>query len=247
MQLVVNDLSAKFPCPDKKMGQDIMENFINTYYLVKNVVDDNGILLDQDYRSFELAKDYRMEHWLNDCQVDIEQKRRFRRILNQSYTIDSEEFEQEYQWKMEAEFSHNELTSRSCQLAYEIGGVLISFLSDSSWKQTVIKGIYSYLDEKRGMVSEDADIPNVSCKENAILFRNEQEKTLSLEKRKSIHSGMDIFMCKEEMFPNLIFCDNALKQLQTEIGGTEARQVYRRLLELQEATKKWERTLTRKS
>lgn len=31
MQLVVNDLSAKFPCPDIKGGRDIMENFIDTY------------------------------------------------------------------------------------------------------------------------------------------------------------------------------------------------------------------------
>lgn len=238
MQLVVNDLSAKFPCPDIKQGQDMMENFIDTYYLIKDVVDDNGIILDKDYRSFELAKGYRMEHWLNDGRIDIEQKRRFRRILNQSHTIDSEEFEQAYQWKMEAEFYHNELTSRSCQLAYEIDGVLISFLSDSYWERAVIKGIYQYLDEVGEMISEDACVPNVSCKENAVLFRSEQEKVFSLRRRETIHSGMDIFMCKDEMFPNLIFCENALKQLQTEIGGTEAGQVYRRLLELQEAATK---------
>lgn len=241
MQLVVNDLSAKFPCPDIKGGRIIMENFIDTYYLVKNVIDDNGILLDKDYHSFELAKNYRIEHWLNDGQIDIELRRRFRRILNQSHTIDSEKFEQEYQWKMEAEFYHNELTSRSCQLAYEIDGVLISFLSDSYWEKAVIKGIYKYLDEEGGLISEDADIPNVSCKENAVLFRSEQEKISSLRTRESIHSGMDILMCKDEMFPNLIFCENALKQLRTEIGGTEAGQVYRKLLELQKAAKEMEK------
>lgn len=234
MQLVVNDLSAKFPCPDIKMGQDIMKNFIDTYYLVKNVIDNDSIVLDKNYRSFELAENYRMEQWLNDDHIDVEQKRRFRRILNQSYTFDSEEFDQVYQWKLDAEFYHDELTSRSCQFAYETDGILISFLSDSYWKRAVIKGIYTYLDKEGEMILEDASIPNVSCEDNAAIFCEEQEQIIALQKKESIHSGMDIFMCREEMFPNLIFCDNALKQLQTEIGGTEAGQVYRRLLELQE-------------
>lgn len=233
MQLVVNDLSAKFPCPNKKRGQDIMKNFIDTYYLVKNVLDSDSIILDKDYRSFELAENYRMEQWLNDDHIDVEQKRRFRRMLNQSFTFDSEEFEQEYQWKLDAEFYHDELTSRSCQFAYETDGILISFLSNPYWEEAVIKGIYTYLDEEGEMISEDASIPNVSCEENAAVFCEEQEKILASQKKESIHSGMDIFMCRDEMFPNLIFCENAIKQLQTEIGGTEAGQVYRRLLELQ--------------
>lgn len=238
MQLVVNDLSAKFPCPNKKRGQDIMKNFIDTYYLVKNVIDSDSIILDKDYHSFELAENYRLEQWLNDDHIDVEQKRRFRRMLNQSFTFDSEEFEQEYQWKLEAEFYHDELTSRSCQFAYETDGILISFLSDSYWKKAVITGIYTYLDEEGEMISEAASIPNVSCEENAAIFCEEQERILASQKKESIHSGMDIFMCRDEMFPNLIFCENAIKQLQTEIGGTEAGQVYRRLLELQETASK---------
>lgn len=237
MQLVVNDLSARFPCQDIKTGRDIMKNFIDTYYLVKDVLDSESILLDKEYRSFELASDYRMEHWLNDNTIDVELKRRFRRILNQSYTFDSEKFEREYQWKMEAEFRHDELISRSCQLAYEIDGVLISFLSNSYWENAVVRGTYTCLDENGEIFSEEAGIPNVSCEENAFVFRGEQKKIRALQQKESIRSGMDIFMCRNEMFPNLIFCDNALKQLQTEIGGTEAGQVYRRLLELQAVAK----------
>lgn len=233
MQLVVNDLSTKFPCCDVREGREIMENFIETYYLVKDVLENDSILLDKDYHSFELAKNYRLEQWLNDNQIDIELRRKFRRIINQSYTFDSEAFEQDYQWKLEAEFRHEELISRSCQLAYEIEGVLISFLSDSYWKEAVVQGIYTYLDEAGEIISEQAEIPNVSYRENAIAFHDEQVKKQSVLAKESIHSGMDIFMCRNHAFPNLVFCDNALKQLQTEIGGAEAGQVYRRLMELQ--------------
>lgn len=237
MQVVVNDLSAKFPCSDVREGQEMMKNFIETYYLVKDVMKNNSILLDKDYRSFELAKDYRMEQWLNDARIDVELRRKFRRIINQSYTFDSKEFEQEYHWKLEAEFRHEELISKSCQLAYEMEGVLISFLSDPYWRRTIVQGIYTYLDESGEMISEQADVPNVSCSENAIAFRDEQGQIRALQEVESIHSGMDIYMCRNEAFPNLIFCENALKQLKTEIGGTEAGQVYRRLKELQLAAK----------
>lgn len=233
MQLVVNDLSARFPCQDIRRGQEMMEKFIETYYLVKNVVDNDSLILDQDYCSFELAPDYRFEQWLNDGKIDIELKRKFRRMLNHSNTFDSEEFEQEHQWRLEAEFYCGELVSRSCQLAYEMQGALISFLSEPYWENEIVQGIYTYLDGLGELISEAALIPNVSQKKNAAAFCKRQEQDRALRQRKNIRSGMDIFICRDEMFPNLVFCNNALRQLQNEIGGTEAWQVFRRLVELQ--------------
>lgn len=235
MQLVVNDLSAKFPCEDVETGHKIMKSFIETYYQVKRVIDNDSVLMDKDYRSFELAKDYRLEHWLSDKRIDVELKRRFRSILNRSYTFDSEEFEREYQWRLEAEFRYGELVSRSCQLVYETEGVLISFLSDPYWENAVVKGIYTYLTKNGEMLEEEAGVPNVSCPQNTAAFCSGQERHHALRRREAIRSGMDIYLCREERFPNLVFCENALKQLQTEIGGAEAGQVYRRLTELQEA------------
>lgn len=233
MQLVVNDLSAKFPCPDREMGRGVMESFINTYFVVKKMIGNDSVLLDKDYRSFELARDYRIEQWQNDPKIDVELKRRFRRLLNQSCTFDSEQFEENFEWKLEAAFYHGELSSRSCQLAYEIEGVLISFLSETFWKSETVKGNYVYLDETGAMISEEADLPNVSCKDNMDSFCRKWAKILTLQKRKAVRSGLDIAVIREEEFPNLIFCENAIRQLSNEIGGTEAGQVFRRLLELQ--------------
>lgn len=233
MQLVVNDLSVKFPCQSEQQAQEIMKEFIEIYSCVKDVLEDDRVFLDKDYRSYELAQNYRFEQWLNDKRIDIELKRKFRTIMNRSYTFDSEVFEKEHHWKMDAEFLHEELVSRSCQLVYEIEGILISFLTNAYWKNASIGGVYTYLDETGEIISESAEIPNVSCKENVMDFRKRQESILALQERKKIHSGMDIFLGKDEMFPNLIFCDNVIKQLKTEIGGAEAGQVYRRLKELQ--------------
>lgn len=238
MQLVVNDLSVKFPCQSEQQAQEIMKEFIETYSCVKDVLEDDRVFLDKDYRTYELAQNYRFEQWLNDKRIDIELKRKFRTIMNRSYTFDSEAFEKEHHWKTDAEFLHEELVSRSCQLVYEIEGNLISFLTNTYWKNASIGGVYTYLDETGEIISESAEIPNVSCKENVMDFRKRQESILALQERKKIHSGMDIFLGKDEMFPNLIFCDNAIKQLKTEIGGAEAGQVYRRLKELQGVAEK---------
>ncbi|MBQ8822659.1 MAG: hypothetical protein IJZ82_08460 [Lachnospiraceae bacterium] len=237
MQLVVNDLSTKFPCKSEHEAQEIMEKFIETYYLVKSVLHDNSIFLDKHYNTFELAPGYRFEQWLNDRRIDIELKRKFRRVLNQSITFDSEAFEKDYQWRTDAEFVYGELVSKSCQLAYEIEGVLISFLMAEHWRNPVVNGIYTYLTADEELVSEKVDIPNVSCAENAKFFITQQEEILALQRKEGIHSGMDIFLCKDEVFPNLVFCDNVIKQLKTEIGSAEAGQVYRRLKEIQMVAK----------
>lgn len=48
-----------------------------------------------------------------------------------------------------------------------------------------------------------------------------------------ILSGRDILQGAEQLFPNLVFCENAVRGCQKNVGVSEAGQVYKRLLELQ--------------
>ena len=95
MQMILNELSARFPVPSVESGKQIMDIFLNTCFRVKTIIHNDSILLDQDYRSFELASGYRIEQWRNDPTVDVESKRRFRVLLNKSVVYNSEEFDQE--------------------------------------------------------------------------------------------------------------------------------------------------------
>lgn len=132
MQMIINDLSAKFPVDTISEGRQIMDSFLNTYSKVKKIIINDSVLMDQNYCSFELAKNYRIEQWRNDPVVDMETKRRFRALLNKSVIYDPSEVELESEFDLEIQ--GKKYISKGCLLAYETEGVTISFLSDDYWE-----------------------------------------------------------------------------------------------------------------
>ena len=235
MQMILNELSARFPVESTEKGRQLMDQFLTTCFEVKDIIHNDSILLDQDYRSFELAPNYRIEQWRNDSAVDVENKRRFRTLLNKSVVYLSEEFEREQEWDFRTEFQHKEYVSKGCLLAYESDGVAVSFLSSEHWKIPEIEGIYTELVEDGELRESQVKIPNVSFDENVRIFRNWYDHKKEEYRYTDIVCGQDILSCAEDMFPNLVFCENAIHGCRRNVGISEAGQVYRRLLELQRA------------
>lgn len=61
MQMILNELSAKFPVKSQEDAKHLMENFLETCFEIKRMIHNDSILLDQDYKSFELAHGYRIQ------------------------------------------------------------------------------------------------------------------------------------------------------------------------------------------
>lgn len=235
MQMILNELSARFPAESTEDGKKIMDSFLDTCFEVKKIIHNDSILMDRDYRSFELAPGYRIEQWRNDPTVDVENKRKFRVLLNKSVIYNSEEFEQEKEWDFRTEFQYKEYTSKGCLLVYEMDGVAVSFLSSMHWKISEIKGKYIELTDDGELEQYRVTIPNVSFEENVSFFKKYYEKKKEELRYTEIISGQDIMRCAEHVFPNLIFCENAIQGCMKNVGISEAGQVYKRLLELQRA------------
>lgn len=233
MQMVINELSARFPGESVAEARDMMEMFVNTYFRMKDMIQNDVILLDQEYVSFLLAPNYRIEQWRNDAEVDIEVKRRFRSLIQHSAVYNSEDFQMEHEEMICSEFRHQERESRGCQLAYELEGVAVSFLSDDFWKSPVIEGIYRNIEDDGEIIEIEAEVRNVSCKENIDIFEQYYRQRSDIYNRKTFKSGNDILENKDALFPNLIFCDTALRQLRYDVGSSEVSQVYKKLMELQ--------------
>ena len=212
-----------------------MDSFLNTYSKVKKIIINDSVLMDQNYCSFELAKNYRIEQWRNDPVVDMETKRRFRALLNKSVIYDPSEVELESEFDLEIQ--EKKYISKGCLLAYETEGVTISFLSDDYWETPEISGYYVTFNEKDDLKEEHVQVPNVSCQKNVEPFE-EKYKEKRKEWRAEIRSAQDVLKCKETRFPNLIFCENAINGCYKNVGVAEAGQVYKRLLELQVAAEK---------
>lgn len=229
----MNDLSARFPVEAIEDGKQIMNSFLDTCFEVKKIIHNDSILLDQDYRSFELAREYRIERWRNDPTVDLENKRRFRALLNKSAIYNSVKFEQEKESDFRTEFLHEEQASKGCLLAYEMDGVTVSFLSSEHWKISEIKGSYLELSDDGELEQHLVKVPNVSFQENIKAFKGFYEQKREEWQYTGIISGQDVLGSVKTMLPNLIFCDNAVQGCKKDVGVSEAGQVYKRLLELQ--------------
>lgn len=235
MQMILNELSAKFPTETIEDGKVIMQSFLDTCFKVKRIIQNDSVLLDKDYKSFELAKGYRIEKWRNDPTVDKEEKRRFGALLNKSVVYNSSDFELETDGEFKAEFGQKEYTSKGCLIAYETQGVMVSFLSDEYWEKPEIQGLYLELSLDGEIEENKVSIPNVSFDPNISNFEKYYEQVKDEWRYTDIISGQDILECAEYAFPNLEFCENAIEGCKKYVGVSEAGQVYKRLLELQRA------------
>ena len=205
MQMILNELSARFPIQSIEKARELMDTFLKTYFTVKKIIRNDSILLDQDYKSFQLASGYRIEQWRNDPNVDIESKRRFRVLLDKSDVYNAEEFEQETGWDFKTEFLHENHTSKGCLLAYETDGVAVSFLSDEHWKTAVIKGNYIELADDGELYESPVEIPNVSFGGNVEIFREAYAKKNAVGQYSDITTGESILKQAGQAFPNLTF------------------------------------------
>lgn len=235
MQMVLNELSSKFPCESIEDGKRLMETFLDTYFQAKTILRDDTILIDQDYQKVELARGYPIAKWRNDETVDREIRRRFYRMMNRSVTFTTEDFKEEASWLISAEFNHQGREAKGCLIAYEREDLAISFLSEPCWKCEEIEGLYSLLDENGEILEEDKTVavPNVSCEENLFSFESRYRATIAQLGKTTLKSGQDILRNCQSLLPNLVLCNNAVRQLENDIGAEAVAQVYKKLLELQ--------------
>ncbi len=241
MQMILNELSAKFPVESVESGKQIMSQFLETCFEIKKVIHNDSILLDQDYRSFELAPGYRIEQWRNDSTVDVENKRMFRALLNKSVIYNSNKFEKE--WNFCTEFEHEKYISQGCLLVYEMDGVAVSFLSNEHWKISEIEGNYTELTDDGELEQIQVRIPNVSFSGNIKVFKDYYANKSEELQYTEIKCGQSILECAANVFPNLVFCENAVQGCKKNVGVSEAGQVYKRLLELQRAAEGMEQKI----
>lgn len=235
MQMVLNELSAIFPCETQEDGKRLMETFLNTYFNAKDILGDDTILIDKDYQNLELSKGYPIAKWRNDVTIDRELRRRFYRMLNHSVTYTKADFGEDALWLMNAEFNYCGMEAKGCLIAYEREDLVISFLSNPCWMCDKIEGTYSLLNENGEFLEEGKPVAvlHVSYNDNLSVFKRNYKEIIAQLGNTALKSGHDILKYHASILPNLVLCKNAEGQLKNYIGVGEVTQVYKKLLELQ--------------
>lgn len=236
LDLVLNELSLHPPAPDTLIARIWVSDFIQTVRAIKAQAGKQAVLRTQyDFYTTLLAPDYPLQRWLNDSQVDREEQRFIKTLVTKA------PFSQDV---LNTEVQAIETNVGSCEFRYQgeqaIGlGVAcildiipVSLTSKPCWD-------CSYLDLDVIRIDEDDEkitIVHASRKQH-LQDHIEWIKTRLLT---GIRDGTTLWNNKDELFPNLQFCDSVGEQLQNlRVGDVMLSPIEKKLFDLQEYAATW--------
>ncbi|OQX25970.1 MAG: hypothetical protein BWK80_12910 [Desulfobacteraceae bacterium IS3] len=169
VEMVFNELSAVVPAPDIRTARQWMSALIETTVeaTVKSYVS-RVFRIEKDFFNILIANDYSLNKWLNDREVDIEQRRRFR-SLTTAYppltNFEDTDIEDQY---ITTDFHYKNKRADGLGIAYLLDALALSFQSDSDWNTSQIR-----LD---GSQIVHHACHSVHVRENADWLRQQREK-----------------------------------------------------------------------
>lgn len=243
--LILNELSLRNPAPNKQIAQQRMSELIKTIKAVKGQGVKVSLRTKEDFHTTTLAPNYPLRHWLNDAdQVE----RLFIKTLATKAPFSTDIVNSEIQ-DIEnnaslSEFRHQGEMAIGLGIAYilntiAINTIAISLLSQECWDCNRVKLEFRYLDEDGEIISEIVEIIHASrsshVQEHASLIQQNQERIYQ-----NVSDGLEVWNRREELFPNLEFCDAVRKQLEEiRAGQLELQPVVSILFELHKCCKSW--------
>lgn len=209
MYVIFNELCQKSGLlqHESKKSMDLFVGFLAEMWrqnIIEGIVTTNEILgFGRDDES------YSFQSWLNDRTVDQEYKRFFLMYMGKYINyIEATDVEGEFCVNIGGE-NH---VGIGCTFAHETQDVLISRATHDIWKEEHINGIYSALDGDGELISIESRLTNINE-----LMTNEIIKEIALARVFSnISSGYDLWERREELYPNLRFCDSVKTQLYAD-------------------------------
>lgn len=227
MFLTVNDLSIHHATDTEHNAKTLIEQFVLFCKSLdaKSVVDET--IFPENLFSMPLNDEYGLTQWLDDASVPIIYKRFFMRFLDKNRRYYNAQ-------NIDGEFAvlldEQEQNSMGCAFAVEHDSVLLSLPTNSVWESKSVAGEYSSLDESGEMHVSSKYIENIwtalSIEEILSAYRRELSDDIS--------SGQDLWDKREQLYPNLVFCQNVKDQLFDDSEKYHINAVMKKLNRFQE-------------
>lgn len=226
MYFAFNELSMQdISNPDIDLGRECFSNYIRFLSKIKKACRFEGIVAHEKPWNYLIAKDYSIYNWMHDQSVDRELKRYANSILNECVVI--EQFEGDVYLKIKPS-----VVSKGGTAVKETPEVvaLYSFLANDLWKSKALEAKYESLNNDGNIGSEDFLLTNYNAESCFDEIVKEDRDVMY----KEIASTSDLWSRRNELFPNLIFCDSVKKQLDDNPGRVHALGIIRSLKKVQE-------------
>lgn len=238
--LILNELSLRNPALNEQVAQQRMSELIKTIQAVKAQGVKVSLRTKENFHTTILAPNYPLRRWLNDAdQVErlfiktLATKARFSTDIANSEIQDIETN------TSLSEFRHQGEMAIGLGIAYVLNTIAISLLSQECWDCNRVKLEFQCLDEDGEIINEIVEIIHASrsshVQEHASLIQQNQERIYQ-----NVSNGVEVWNRREELFPNLKFCDAVRRQLEEiRTGQLELQPVVSILFELHKCSKNW--------
>lgn len=170
----------------------------------KSIIDE--IMFPESLFSIPIYKSYGFAQWLADDNVSINHRQFFRRFLDKHSRYYND---QSVDGEFNVSIDGKEYTAVGCAFALEHSNILLSLPTNTFWKNRTICGEYSSLDEYGEMQTSSRFIDNIWTS----IPQEEIVTTCRKELSADITSGQDLWDNREQLYPNLVFCENIKDQL----------------------------------
>jgi hypothetical protein len=244
IDLVFNELSLQNPASDQQTAREWMSNFIKTVKVVKSQGVKVYLRTQYDFHKTILANEYPLRSWLNDQEVAKEEQIFIKTLATGSpfsTNIVNSEIQDIENNQGLSEFYYQGIVAVGLGVAYlldtlGINTLAISFISDECWNLSKLEINYLEYTENGEEDRKILEIRHASCN----IHVQDHATWIQGQIQASITDGEDIWDRKEELFPNLEFCDNVSKQLKNiQYRQLELAPVYKTLIELQKCCQNW--------
>lgn len=236
MKMVLNELSYKIPFATIFEARLIMHNLMKVYKAGVKLKLDKALIIEDSFNGIYLAPNYPIEHWRNDKEVDTELRRIYKRLN------DFVEFYSDYSKDIldTKEFITACGSGTGLIIANELQYISISFCSDALWDTNIVVGEVHVLDEDTGELLISPGEALHASEDKHLLSNYERIQCRLLEEQPILNDGKELWYRKEELFPNLVFCEHIRKELyQIRKGDKELKQITSKLRVLDEYFSKW--------
>lgn len=236
IDIVLNELSLQTPAPDPMMARQWMSDLIQTIRGIKAQAKQQPILRTQyNFHTAFLSSNYPIQRWLNDSAVDREEQRFIKTLVTKSpfsQDILNTEIQDLENQIGSSEFLYQGQVAIGIGTACILDTIPISLKSKVCWDCSYLEIDIVRMDEK----DEKLTIIHASQKEH---LKDHVEWFKSWQLRQELH-GSTLWERKEELFPNLKFCDSVKYQLRNlHHGDILLNPIIKKLSDLQIYAESW--------
>ncbi|BAZ12926.1 hypothetical protein NIES4071_47600 [Calothrix sp. NIES-4071] len=238
--LILNELSLRNLASNEQTAQQIMSEFIKTIKAIKAQGVKVNLRTKDNLYTIIIAPKYPIRRWLNDTD---EVERVFIKTLATKTPFSSDIANSEIQ-DIEnnaslSEFNYQGELAVGLGIAYVLNTIAISFLSEECWDCSRLELEYKWFNKNEELVHEIVEVIHASrsshVQEHIDLIQQIKERI-----REGVDDGVELWQRREELFPNLEFCDAVRRQLENILTGQlELQPVINTLSQLQKCCENW--------